>query len=413
MKCCYHPDQEAEGACVQCNAPLCKTCMTDAELNEGLCQVCLRQKKFIRIYSFFRLFSCSLGAGWLILAFIIFDTSQGWSKPFTYGLLGLFGSFVINMLGLFVVNWLLLSNLNPEQKLFVALSRYSVTGQKTFLTQAVRAMKKIDNLDNYRNALFDQIIAILILQPYDLPMDWVAYLSETFKMTEEDLLSGLLEFGHEVFLNNIFENHHYQAIEPYIEILNRTEQTKLYNELIDKIMARLGTVDLKAIKRSQPIQFEGMAQPQQPLRREPPSVLQDKAFLTELKLIDEELKEFLIKEKRDGDWEKISETIDQFELPKVPKNTFEAARSLATQQVSQRQAVPTTLPEELEQVKADPSKTRLCAECGASFSKEQLKKYEYKGISVNVCSHCFTILEEEGHREPKQLAKLRGTDAEG
>jgi len=416
LKCCYHPDQEAEGTCTYCNIPLCKTCLTDAGLNDGSCKVCLRQKQYVRVYNYMRIIVCSLGVGWMVLAFFIFDTSQGWSNALTYGILGLVGAFIINMVALTIFSRTLLSNLEPHQKLFVALSRYSVTGHKNFFTQAVNAMKKIDNLEAYKDALYEQLIAILILQPYDLPMGWSAYLSETFKLNEEEMLLELLTYGREIFMENIFENHHYQAIEPLIEILNKTARKDFYNELINKIMARLESVDLKAIKRSQPLQFAGGMgqQPSQPIRRESPVVLQDKAFLTELKLIDEELEEFLTKENRKDDWTKISEIIEQFELPRVPKNTFEAARSLATQQVTQQQqpGVPATLPKELEEIQEDPSKRKRCAECGAQFTKEQMKRYHYEGISVNVCTHCYSILEKEGHREPKQLAQLRDAESQ-
>ncbi|NHJ41141.1 MAG: hypothetical protein FK731_14005 [Asgard group archaeon] len=404
MKCCYDPNLEAEGNCVNCNVPLCKTCLTDAELNEGLCQACLRQKRFMRIYQIFRIASCSIGVGWAVLAFIVIDAEK-WTTNLTYGLLGIVGAFGLNMIVLVLLSRFLLLNLKPHQKVFVALARYSVSGNKVFFTQAVRAMKKVDNIDQYKDALFDQLVSILILQPYDLPFDWVSYLCENFKLTEEELLSGILKFGTDVFEENIFNQHYYQAIEPYIEVLKRTEKNDLYHKLIDQILKRLEEVDLKAASRPAPITFQGIQQAQPVQQREKPSVLRDRAFLTELKLIDVELEEFLTKAGRKDDWQKIEEVINQYELPKVPKSTFDAARLMATQTQTQLKG-PDGIAGTADDL-GDPSKIKICAECGISYPKDQLLSYEFRGVSVNVCYQCNQELENDGHREPRLLASIR------
>ena len=406
MKCCYDPKVDSKGNCVQCNVPLCGVCFTDAELNEGLCQACLRQKKFIRAYSYIRITVCTVGIAWLIIAFFIFGTAEGWTKPLTYGLLGIFGAFGINMLSVALISRTLLANLKPHQKVFVALARYSVSGQKVFFTQAIRAMKKVENMDEYKDALFDQLVSILILQPYNLPADWVEYLSENFKITKDELLSGMIDYGLDMFDESIFDNHYYQAIEPLIEIYKRTERNDLYSKLTDRIMDRLQTVDLKAVNRAQPIQFQGMIPQQQTQQKLPASVIRDRAFLTELKLIDAELEEFLLENKRKADWQTLDEIVSKFDLPRVPKGTFEATRSLLKQPQEKPQG-PDGIPGTFDDAKEISSKPKICAECGISYSKDQLKPYNYEGVPVNVCVSCLTKLEDEGHREPRLLAGIR------
>ncbi|NHJ87873.1 MAG: hypothetical protein FK734_20590 [Asgard group archaeon] len=409
MKCCYDPELDSEGNCVNCNVPLCKSCYTDAQLNEGLCQACLRQKRFLRYYGFYRIAICALGIIWMVLAIIFFPNPEGgfFGPGLTYGILGLLAAFAINMISLVLLSRLLLSNLKPHQKVFVALARYSVSGNKVFFNQAIKAMKKIEDMTPYRDALFDQIVSILILQPHDLPIDWVEYLCEKFQFTEEEFLNGILEFGQDVFYDNIFDYHYYQAIEPLIEIYKRTDRKDLYNSLVDQIMQRLDKVDLKAASKPSPVNFPGM--PQQQVEKESASVLQDRAFLTELKLIDTELEEFLTKSKRKKDWEKINSIIEQFELPKVPKNTFDAARAMVSQQ-QKRPEGPDGIPGTIDDVKE--SKSKICAECSRSYPKEQLSSYVYNEIKVNVCSECLSKLEKDGHRAPRLLASITKPDEE-
>ncbi|HUT82963.1 MAG TPA: hypothetical protein VMZ29_17335 [Candidatus Bathyarchaeia archaeon] len=411
MKCCYDPELDSEGNCINCNVPLCKTCYTNAQLNEGLCQACLRQKRFLRIYGFYRIAICGLGIGWMVLSFFIFPNEGGgfFGPGLTYGILGLLAAFAINMITLVLMSRALLSNLKPQQKVFVALARYSVSGNKVFFNQAIKAMKKVPDMTPYRDALFDQIVSILILQPHDLPTDWIEYVSEKFLLSEEELLSGILEFGQDVFDDNIFQYHYYQAIEPLIEIYKRTNRKDLYNQLIDRLIQRLNSIDLKAATKPSPVNFPGMPQQQQQPEKESASVLQDKAFLTELKLIDFELEEFLTKAKRKKDWEKINEIIEQFELPKVPKNTFDAARTMVSQQ-QKRPEGPDGIPGTIDDVKD--SKYKICAECSQSFPKEQLSSYVYKNIKVNVCSECSIKLEQDGHRAPRLLASITKHDEE-
>ncbi|NHJ85938.1 MAG: hypothetical protein FK734_10785 [Asgard group archaeon] len=399
MKCCYDPEIESEGNCVQCNVPLCKTCLGNAQLEEGLCQACLRQKKMLKIYQIFRISVCALGVGWLVIAFIIISDTF-WDK-LIYGSLGLMGAFAINMLTFYLLSRMLLSNLQSHQKVFVALARYSVTGNKVFFTQAIKAMKKVDDMTPYRDALFDQLVSILILQPYDLPTDWVEYLCENFKLTEKELLDGLLEYGTDVFEENIFNQHFYQAIEPYIEILNRTKKYDIYNKLMDQLMERLEKVDLKAATRPTPMAVPGQQEYQQ---RDPPNVVHDKAFLTELKLIDAELEEFLIKHKRGDDWKKIDEVISAYDLPKVPKSTFDAAKMLAMQQQQQLKG-PDGIAGTSDDL-GDPNKVKICAECGITFNKDEMSSYVFRNIKVNVCSECLAKLEKDGHREPRLLAQI-------
>ncbi|MHA1212121.1 MAG: hypothetical protein ACTSSH_06640, partial [Candidatus Heimdallarchaeota archaeon] len=193
----------------------------------------------------------------MVISFFIFEKEEGqlFGPGLTWGLVGLMGAFAINMVSLMLLQPLLLSNLKPHQRVFVALARYSVSGNKTFFNQAIRSMKKVDDMTPYRDALFDQIVSILILQPFDLPTDWVAYISENFKMSDQELLDGILEFGIDVFDDNIFGHHHYQAIEPLIEVYKRTEQNEKYNELMDKVLVRLEGVDLKAATRPAAINF--------------------------------------------------------------------------------------------------------------------------------------------------------------
>ena len=73
-------------------------------------------------------------------------------------------------------------------------------------------------IDDVSGENYQQCLIKLILQSYDLPQDWISYLCENFKQTEEELLNGILEFGTDVFEENIFNHYHYQAIGPFIEI---------------------------------------------------------------------------------------------------------------------------------------------------------------------------------------------------
>jgi hypothetical protein len=386
--------------------------LTDAELNDGLCIACSRQKRYFRYYQIFRISTCTLGGVWLVLAFIVIPIDK-WTVNLSYGLLGLLGAFSINMLTLVLLSRFLFVGLKPYQKVFVALARYSVSGNKVFFKQATRAMKKVDNMDQYKDALFDQLVSILILQPFDLPMDWISYLCENFNLTRDELLKGILTFGTDVFEENIFNHHNYQAIEPYIDVLKEAERFDLYNNLMDQILERLDNTDVKAAMRPPTVTYQpsagipGMQQQQQQAqpKRENPTIIRDRAFLTELKLIDEELKEFLIKSKRKKDWEKIKAVVDIFELPKVPKGTLAAATQLAMQTQQQLKG-PDGIAGTADDL-GDPSKVKICAECGITFTKDQLLSYKFRDISVNVCHECKQTLENEGHREPRLLANIR------
>jgi len=403
LKCCYDPEIDADGTCVNCRVPLCRTCLTEAELGDSLCFACSRQKKSFRFYGYFRIGMCSLGMVWLALSFLVIfpgDMTSG----FTYGLLGLLGAFALNTVGAQIIQRSSLWGLKPETRVFVSLHRYSATGNKMYFNQALRLMKKIEDMTLYKDALFDQIVNILIYLPYDLPADWVEYLCENFNMTEKELLDGILEFGIDVFEENIFNNHVYQAIEPYIELLKRTDNEKLYHELIDKILTRLNTIDFKAVNRPPTYTVPGMQQQQQP-QQENPTVIRDRAFLTELKMIDAELKEFLVRTNRESDWKAISDIIDNYQLPKVPKSTFEAAKAMASQTQKQLKG-PNGIAGTADDL-GDPSKVKICAECGISFSEAHLSTYVFRDISVNVCSECLSTLEKEGHREPRLLASIR------
>jgi hypothetical protein len=387
---------------VNCRVPLCKTCLTETELGDGLCRTCSRQKKIYRYSRYSQIGVCGLGMVWLAIAsFVLFpgDLQNG----FTYGMLGLLGAMVLNYIVGILLKRSYLWGLRPEQKAFVSLHRYSVTGDKMYLNQGIRFLSKIDERKAFKDALFDQLVSILIYLPYDLPNDWVAYLCENFSLTEEELFDGILEFGIDVFEENIFNNHIYQAIEPYIEILKRTDNEKLYHVLIDNILARLNTIDFKAVSRPPAYVIPGM--PQQQQQQDSAQTIRDRAFLTELKMIDAELEDFLTKSKRKSDWKAINDILSNYELPKVPKSTFEAAKAMATQQQQQMKG-PDGVAGTADDL-GDPSKVKICAECGNSFNEDDLLAYVFRDISVNVCSNCNRTLEKDGHREPRLLASIR------
>ena len=327
MKCCYHPDQEAEGSCAYCAVPLCKTCLVDAKPNNGYCLTCLRQKQFARTFNYLRLFVWFAGIAWMILAYFIFEPTQGgdWSYALAFSVLGPVVAVIINRLMFHVFIRLILSNLKPQQKFFVAFFRFSLTGKKNFYSQALNAINQVPNPEVYKDAFYERFIAVLILQPFALPANWSANVSKAWKLSEEEMLLELLTYGREIFLINIFKNHHYQAITTFIELLEKTALKDPYNELIDSIMACLESVDLEEIKRYQPHKVANRIV-LQAKQQEPQKVLVDKAFLTELKLIEEELETFLMKENRLKDWREIAEISKQLQLPMIPKATFEAAR---------------------------------------------------------------------------------------
>lgn len=424
MKCVYHPIVESEERCAICNVPICKTCITEAELdNSGACHACARQGKIGKFYQYFRIASCGLGIAWLIASMIIFISEQNFLTRISYGIYGLLGAFVLNFLAAFILTRIMISDLKPHQRVFVGLSRYAVTGNKIFFNQALKAMAKVDDMSQYKDAMFDQIVTVLILQPYDLPGDWVSYLAENFKITEQELLDGILEYGTDVFYENIFNHHHYQAIEPYIEILNRQERDDLYNKLLDDILLRLKDVDLKEISKP-PEYIPG--QPGQPptMKKQEPKIIRHKAFLTQLSMIDEELGDFLKRVGREKDYKKILSFTDEFELPAVPKSSFDAVKALARgqqqpqqgQQAQQtRQPIPTSPrsdliappPPQEEESSDDTIQERTCAECGGSFPIHDLSSYTYEKVKVKVCSKCNKTLEADGHREPKLLTNMK------
>ncbi|MHA1505496.1 MAG: hypothetical protein ACTSPT_09950, partial [Candidatus Heimdallarchaeota archaeon] len=279
MKCAYHPLEDADERCTVCNITLCKNCHADSELNDGMCHSCRRQQKIGQMYKYIRYGVWGLGISWIIVALM-------------YGSIGIAGAIFTNFLIAFILSRMLISDLEPHQKVFVALSRYSITGNKIFFTQSLNAMKKVDDMQIYRDALMDHLISILILQPYDLPTDWLGYLSENFKLTEEEILNGMVEFGIDMFEDNIFIQHHYQAMELFIDILKRTNNVEQYNKLIDRILEEIAKVDLKAVNKKAAARIPGVDPTQQP-QREEPSVVRHRAFLTEITMLDSDLEEFM------------------------------------------------------------------------------------------------------------------------
>ena len=420
MKCVYHPLEESEERCTICNVPICKTCKAEADLeHEGACHACTRQIKISKFYQYFRYGSCGLGIVWLVVAMIVFTNVPNFLTRISYGIYGLLGSFVLNFLAAFILTRMMLSDLEPHQRVFVGLSRYAATGNKIFFTQALKAMEKVEDMSQYKDALFDQIVTVLILQPYDLPMDWVGYLAENFKLNEDDLLAGILEFGTDVFYENIFNHSHYQAIEPYIEVLSRTKNHDLYNKLIDDILENLKDIDLKELNKP-PEYIPGQPGQAPRMKKQDPKTIRDKAFLTELTLIESELEEFLTQTGRDKDYKKIVAFTDNFELPAVPKSSFDAVKALAQGQVPQQsaqtpqQAMPASprsdviapVQSSIEEEPEDTVQLRTCAECGQSFPKHELVSYAYEKVTVKVCSKCNKKLEKDGHRQPKLLADM-------
>ncbi|MHA1220284.1 MAG: hypothetical protein ACTSQB_00980, partial [Candidatus Heimdallarchaeota archaeon] len=116
------------------------------------------------------------------------------------------------------------------------------------------------------------------------------------------------------------------------------------------------------------------------------------------------------KSKRKKDWNKIKTIIDQYELPRVPKSTFDAAKAMAAQK-QQRPSGQDGIPGTVDDI-VDLSKVKLCAECSRSYPKDQLSSYVYNENKVKVCSECLVILEKDGHREPKLLASITDHDDE-
>jgi len=404
LKCAYHPLEEAEERCTVCNITLCKNCHADSQLNDGMCHSCRRQQKISKIYTYIRYSVWGVGITWVIISLFIFTNVESWLDKILIGSTGIAGAILVNFIFAFILSRMLISDLKPHQKLFVALSRYSITGNKVFFNQAVSSMKKVDDIKLYQDALIDHIVSIIILQPHDFPSDWLGYLSEQFHFTEEELLAGIVEFGIDVFENNIFIQHHYQALESYIDILNRTNNEELYNHLVDRIIQEIQKIDLKAVNKPSPVRIPGVDPTQQP-QREEPSTIRHRALLTELKLLDSELEEFMEKVNRQADFKIIKDIIDPFELPSVPKNTLAAARSLAFQTQDQPRG-PDGIPGTVDDV-LDVTKTKICAECGNSFNKADMQSYLFKKTKVNVCNNCFETLKKEGHREPKLLAAIK------
>ncbi len=429
MKCVYHPIVESEERCAICNVSICKSCVTEAELdNSGACQTCARQAKIGKFYHYFRIGSCATGIIWLIASMIIFSNETKLMTRFSYGLYGLLLSFLLNFLAAFILTRMMISNLKPHQRVFVGLSRYAISGTKIFFNQALKAMSKVDDMSQYQDALFDQIVSILILQPFDLPADWVSYLSENFKITEQELLDGILEFGIDVFYDNIFNHYHYQAIEPYIEILNRQKRDDLYNKLLDDILLRLKNVDLDVLNKP-PEYIPGQPGQQPTLKKRDPKTIQNTALLSELSLIDVELGDFLKRVGREKDHQKILNFTDNFNLPAVPKSSFDAVKALARGQQSQQQTQQpqqTLQPQQTQQPMLSDSQRNLialppqqeelasdetvhlktCAECGESFAKHELSSYTFEKVKVRVCNKCNKILEADGNRKPKLLANM-------
>ncbi|MEA2071495.1 MAG: hypothetical protein U9O98_09420 [Asgard group archaeon] len=406
MKCVYHPTVEAEERCSICNVPFCSECSTEASLNEGRCKTCRHQIKIQKIYQIVRFSMCGAGLVWAVLAFILFEGDT--MTKISYGLYGILGVLVINFVSQFIFMRLLLSNLKPHQKVFVGLARYAATGHKVFLDQALNNYDKIKDKEQYRDALFDQIVSIIILQPYDFPKDWVEYFSETFDISQEELLEGMLEFGQDVFYENIINRSHYQAMEPYFQIIKRTENHKLFHEFMDEIVEKVQQIDIKKLSKPEPIQIPGTDKQETPVRD--PQAIQDKAFLTELKLLEKEIETFLTDNDREEDWETIKAVIKNFKLPPVPKSTFEAAKQMATRQQTQQQLPSEQLPEGEQVIEtAEPSAPVIkdCAECGNAFPVNEMETYTFNDISVKVCRKCREKLEEEGHRELTLLAELR------
>jgi len=126
-------------------------------------------------------------------------------------------------------------------------------------------------------------------------------------------------------------------------------------------------------------------------------------------MLDGEIEEFMISQKRQDDFVLIRNIIDSFELPAVPKNTLAAARSLLPQAQQQYRGpdkgadgISGTIDDALDVIK-----TKKCAECGDAFDREIMQRYIYNDVKVNVCNNCAEILEKEGHREPKLLSQVK------
>ncbi|MHA1462227.1 MAG: hypothetical protein ACTSQ0_04070, partial [Candidatus Heimdallarchaeota archaeon] len=103
MKCVYHPMVESDNRCDICNVPICKTCTTEAELdNSGACHACTRQGKIAIFYKYFRIASCGVGGIWLVVAMLIFTTVP-FLPRISYGIYGLLGAFVLNFLAAFIL----------------------------------------------------------------------------------------------------------------------------------------------------------------------------------------------------------------------------------------------------------------------------------------------------------------------
>jgi len=412
LKCAFHPLEDAEERCTVCNITLCKNCYADSELNDGMCHSCRRQQKISKIYTYIRYGVWALGIAWVIIAIIIFSGVKSWLDIILYGSMGIAGAIFTNFIIAYILSRMLISDLAPHQKLFVALSRYSITGNKIFFNQAIKTLNKVEDVRIYQDALMDHIVSILILQPYDLPSDWLGYLSEQFKFTEEELLAGIVEFGVDVFEDNIFIQNHFQALEPFIDILNKTEKVDIYNKLVDRILDEISKVDIDAISKSAPVRIPGVDPARQPTKEEP-STIRHRAFLTEVKLLDAEIEEFMEKQNRQKDFAKIKNIIDNFELPSVPKNTLDAARSLISQRQSPYQAKGITQGQGPDGIAGtaddalDVPKVKVCAECSMSFNKDEMISYVFEDVKVNVCRNCGETLEKEGHREPKLLAAIK------
>lgn len=420
MKCAYHPIEESEQRCAVCNIPLCKTCTAEAELeNSGACHACTRQGKIGKIYHYFRLVSCGLGITWVVVAMLIFTNEPQLITRVSYGLYGLLGAFIINTLASQLLIRMMISDLKPYQRVFVGLSRYAVTGNKLFFNQALKAMNKVEDMSQYQDALFDQLVTVLILQPYDLPSDWVSYLAENFKLTEQELLDGILEYGTDVFYENIFNHYHYQAMEPFIEILKRQERDDLYNKLIDDILLELKDVDLKEMSKP-PEYVPGQPGQSPTMKKQDPKIVRNQALLTQLAMTESELGEFLKRVGREKDYNKILDFTDNYELPAVPTGTIDSFRKLAqgqqTQQYAQQNQQPLATsprsdliapPQPNVELPDNTAQLRTCAECGKSFPKHDLSSYNYEKVQVKVCSSCNKTLEADGHRQPKLLADMK------
>jgi hypothetical protein len=422
LKCVYHPTEEATEVCPYCNLPLCDACYTDATLQENKCKVCQHTLKLSKAYQIFNTVSCSIGIAWLVAAFLIFQDVEIMTR-ILYGFYGLGGALILRVVVQFFIRYFLLMGLEPHQKALVGIARYASNGVDFFLKQAKKAYEKIDDPSKYEDAFVEQILSAIMLQFNKMPQNWLEYISKQFNFKPEELAEKILKTKMDFIKENIFHQYHYQAIEPIIEICEQQERDDLLLELIDEIMVIVEEINMKELGRQHTVELPGIKTPQnqqQQQEKKSLTVLRNEALLTELALIDDKLEGVMKENNRKDDFELIQEKISQFELPEVPKGTFDAlkASALAAQggqtggglQAAQEAPMPSganVISDDIQGLETTKAVEKTCAECGDTFQLENMEKYDYEDITVNVCKNCFDDLESDNHREPKKLTDIR------